>query len=117
MSRQTLSRRQFMGGALAVSVATAGRAETHTASSDGTRWRLFWGDLHNHNAVGYAKGSLRRSIEIAREHLDFFTGRFTSESYIVHQLVGPAECSARVRFHDRRPAVQGPDWYYVRVTQ
>lgn len=36
------------------------------------RYQLFWGDLHNHNAVGYAKGSLARSIEIAREHLDFF---------------------------------------------
>ncbi len=35
-------------------------------------FQLFWGDLHNHNAVGYAKGSLQRSIEIAREHLDFF---------------------------------------------
>ena len=39
---------------------------------DGTRYQLFWGDLHNHNAVGYAKGSLERSIDIAREHLDFF---------------------------------------------
>ncbi|MBN2552753.1 MAG: hypothetical protein JXB06_08275 [Spirochaetales bacterium] len=36
------------------------------------KYRLFWGDLHNHNAVGYAKGSLERSIDIAREHLDFF---------------------------------------------
>ncbi|MCH8829015.1 MAG: DUF3604 domain-containing protein, partial [Planctomycetes bacterium] len=34
--------------------------------------RLFWGDLHNHNAVGYAQGSLARSIDLAREHLDFF---------------------------------------------
>ena len=34
--------------------------------------QLFWGDLHNHNAVGYAKGSLERSIDLAREHLDFF---------------------------------------------
>ncbi len=33
---------------------------------------LFWGDLHNHNAVGYAKGSLERTYDIAREHLDFF---------------------------------------------
>jgi len=32
---------------------------------------LFWGDLHNHNAVGYAKGSLERTYDIAREHLDF----------------------------------------------
>lgn len=39
---------------------------------DGSQYRLFWGDLHNHNAVGYAKGSLRRSIDLAREHLDFF---------------------------------------------
>lgn len=36
------------------------------------RYQLYWGDLHNHNAVGYAKGSLARSIEIAKEHLDFF---------------------------------------------
>jgi len=36
------------------------------------RYKLYWGDLHNHNAVGYAKGSLARSIGIAREHLDFF---------------------------------------------
>ena len=35
-------------------------------------YRLYWGDLHNHNAVGYGRGSLERSIEIAREHLDFF---------------------------------------------
>lgn len=33
---------------------------------------IYWGDLHNHNAAGYAKGSLARSFEIAREHLDFF---------------------------------------------
>ena len=36
------------------------------------RYQLYWGDLHNHNAVGYARGSLARSIEVAREHLDFF---------------------------------------------
>jgi len=35
-------------------------------------YHLFWGDLHNHNAVGYGKGSLKRSIDVAREHLDFF---------------------------------------------
>lgn len=33
---------------------------------------IYWGDLHNHNAVGYARGSLARSFEIAREHLDFY---------------------------------------------
>ena len=31
-------------------------------------YQVFWGDMHNHNAVGYAKGSLERSIEIAQEH-------------------------------------------------
>ncbi|MEA3400481.1 MAG: DUF3604 domain-containing protein [Armatimonadota bacterium] len=35
-------------------------------------YSIYWGDIHNHNAVGYAKGSLLRSFEIAREHLDFF---------------------------------------------
>jgi len=44
-------------------------------SADST-WRpsvnIYWGDIHNHNAVGYAQGSLERSFEVAREHLDFF---------------------------------------------
>ncbi|MBW3538657.1 MAG: DUF3604 domain-containing protein [Planctomycetes bacterium] len=49
------------------------RAESHLPFHDGEGpLRLFWGDLHNHNAVGYAKGSLERSIDLAREHLDFF---------------------------------------------
>jgi hypothetical protein len=34
--------------------------------------KLFWGDLHNHNAIGYAKGSLDRSFKIASGHLDFY---------------------------------------------
>ena len=32
---------------------------------------LFWGDLHNHSAVGYAKGSLQRTYDVGAEHLDF----------------------------------------------
>lgn len=28
--------------------------------------------MHNHNNVGYAQGSLRRTLDIARSHLDFF---------------------------------------------
>jgi hypothetical protein len=40
-----------------------GQAEPH---------HLYFGDLHNHGAVGYARGSLLRSFEIARNHLDFF---------------------------------------------
>ena len=44
--------------------------------------QLFWGDLHNHNSVGlfhYSKGSLERTIEIARSHLDFFA--FTGHAH------------------------------------
>ncbi len=33
-----------------------------TAASSGD-YQLFWGDLHNHNAVGYARGSLQRTYE------------------------------------------------------
>jgi Protein of unknown function (DUF3604) len=35
--------------------------------------KLFWGDLHNHNEIGYGKGSLKRSYEIAQGCLlDFY---------------------------------------------
>ena len=39
---------------------------------------LYWGDIHNHNSVGYARGSLERSYDIASSHLDFFC--FTGHS-------------------------------------
>ncbi len=33
----------------------------------------YFGDVHNHNAIGYAKGGLRRSFEIAQnQRLDFY---------------------------------------------
>ncbi len=50
---------------------------------------LFWGDLHNHNAVGYAKGSLERSIDIARKHLDFFA--FTGHAHWHDMPLMPGE--------------------------
>lgn len=34
--------------------------------------QLLWGDIHNHNELGYGQGSLDRSYEIARSHLDFY---------------------------------------------
>jgi len=46
--------------------------------SQSSKKNLYWGDIHNHNAVGYAKGSLERSYDIARSHLDFFC--FTGHS-------------------------------------
>jgi len=40
--------------------------------------RLIFGDIHNHNAHGYGRGSIERSVDIARRHLDFFA--FTGHS-------------------------------------
>ncbi|MDP6172957.1 MAG: hypothetical protein QGF09_02175 [Rhodospirillales bacterium] len=39
---------------------------------------IVYGDIHNHNAHGYGLGSIERSVEIARGHLDFFA--FTDHS-------------------------------------
>ncbi len=36
------------------------------------KYTIYWGDIHNHNSIGYAKGSLERSFDIAKSHLDFF---------------------------------------------
>ena len=55
--------------------------------------------------------------DLAKDNVVTFTGAFTSESYIIHRLVGPTEYSADVRFRDRRDPDQGSDWYYVRVTE
>jgi len=41
-------------------------------------FNIYFGDIHNHNALGYGIGSLERSIDIARSHLDFFA--FTGHS-------------------------------------
>ena len=57
---------------VSVSHKLGAQAASRLTTTDGRPKRLFWGDLHNHNAVGYAKGSLERSIDVAREHLDFF---------------------------------------------
>ena len=41
-------------------------------------YQILYGDIHNHNAHGYGVGSIERSLEIARSHLDFFA--FTGHS-------------------------------------
>ncbi|MGQ0546163.1 MAG: hypothetical protein ACT4P3_12640 [Betaproteobacteria bacterium] len=41
-------------------------------------YRILYGDIHNHNAHGYGAGSIERSLEVARTHLDFFA--FTGHS-------------------------------------
>ncbi|MBC8872512.1 MAG: hypothetical protein H8E44_24020 [Planctomycetes bacterium] len=79
MSEYELSRRQFVGGSLAASLLTGMQIESRAEDAeDGAKYRMFWGDIHNHNEVGYAKGSLARSIDNAQEHLDFFA--FTGHS-------------------------------------
>jgi len=40
---------------------------------------VYFGDLHNHNSVGYGLGSLERSFDIAHSHLDFYC--FTPHAY------------------------------------
>ncbi len=35
-------------------------------------YTVYFGDLHNHSAVGYAQGSMERAFDIAHNHLDFF---------------------------------------------
>lgn len=80
MVNKKLTRREFVGGSLAASL-LAGVPEESRAQvevTEGEGYGLFWGDLHNHNAVGYARGSLERSYDIARSHLDFFC--FTGHS-------------------------------------
>ena len=73
MSDHAITRRRFVGGSVAASLLAAVGHESRAESDEkGAKYRLFWGDLHNHNEVGYAKGSLQRSIDNAREHLDFF---------------------------------------------
>jgi hypothetical protein len=68
-----ITRRQFIGQTAAGVLLTGARPESRAEGERGApTYRLFWGDLHNHNAVGYGKGSLERSIDLARHHLDFF---------------------------------------------
>jgi len=63
---------------LAESAAAGSAARLAAAAGGGdaaqrpNEYQLFFGDLHNHNNVGYAQGSLERTFEIAHNHLDFF---------------------------------------------
>jgi len=86
--KSSISRRDFLKASTAGSLSLASlgysglspdsvdKSPTHT---DTGGYHIYFGDLHNHNSVGYAQGSLRRTFEIAREHLDFFA--FTPHGY------------------------------------
>jgi len=62
-----LSRRQWLLASWALASAAARPQPASRANLN-----IYFGDLHNHANSGYAKGSLRRVFEIARNHLDFF---------------------------------------------
>ena len=54
MNPLEVSRRGFVGGALAAAVASSVREQSELAAVEGgAPDQLFWGDLHNHNAVGW----------------------------------------------------------------
>jgi len=57
--------------------AGTGITDHHHPKSAG--YNVYFGDLHNHSEVGYARGSLVRAFEIARNHLDFLG--FTPHGY------------------------------------
>jgi len=85
--KPSITRRQFLKNSTAssLSLAAVGCSELPQKLARQSRnqqiadYRVYFGDLHNHNEVGYAQGSLGRTFEIAREHLDFFA--FTPHGY------------------------------------
>lgn len=73
MATRKMTRRQFVGTSVATGTLAALPKSALAQGKEAPQgYQLFWGDLHNHNAVGYGKGSLERSIDLARGHLDFF---------------------------------------------
>ncbi len=75
MFSHPITRREFVESSLVATLLGLARPQSRARAQEGGdegSYQLYWGDLHNHNAVGYAKGTLERSIEIAQEHLDFF---------------------------------------------
>lgn len=54
-------------------------------------YRVAYGDIHNHNAHGYGQGSIERSVEIARTHLDFFAFTGHSSWHDLGELEGGME--------------------------
>jgi hypothetical protein len=86
-----ITRREFLKASTAGSLALGALSCRATASKpkalgmigaghpQAGKYNIYFGDLHNHNEVGYARGSLERAFEIAREHLDFFA--FTPHGY------------------------------------
>jgi len=78
--RDLIKHTALVGTAAAVAGPLSRPADAGAAAHDSSdRYTTYFGDLHNHNHVGYARGSLERTYEIARNHLDFFA--FTPHAY------------------------------------
>jgi hypothetical protein len=60
------------------------------------RHRILFGDIHNHNGHGYGVGSIERSIDVARTHLDFFA--FTGH----------------MQWHDMQPMEGGREQHWLK---
>ena len=79
---QFLTRREWLSCSALIGIAgwlAPGLAKVHQEKPQADGYNIYFGDLHNHNSVGYAQGSLGRTFEIARNHLDFFA--FTPHGY------------------------------------
>lgn len=85
---RSLTRREFLkistAGALSPAIAGGLHAASASAHRGGDRpkvdeYNVYFGDLHNHSEVGYARGSLARAFEVASNHLDFLG--FTPHGY------------------------------------
>ena len=74
--REWIKRMSLAGMSAAVAPGLPRPAAPSAGRSD---YKTYFGDLHNHNVIGYAQGSLERTFEIARNHLDFFA--FTPHGY------------------------------------
>lgn len=71
---------------------------------------IFYGDIHNHNAHGYGVGSIERSLDVARTHLDFFAFTGHSSWHDMPAMEGGRErhwIDGFKRLKDTWPRVQG----------
>ena len=85
-----ISRRHFVGGSFAALAAMAAARESSElfAGQEDEAQHLYWGDIHNHNECGLAKGSLERAIDLARGHLDFWAATGHSWWHDMPELPG-----------------------------
>jgi hypothetical protein len=73
-------------------------------------WSIFYGDIHNHNAHGYGVGSIERSVDVARGHLDFFAFTGHSSWHDMARMEGGREqhwSRGFARLRETWPRVQG----------